>query len=292
MMSSLQSSLVRFMLRRLQIWNKPLPEIQKAMESIKAQPFPDSIRVLQEDLNGIPCNIFCQADKMSKKGILYFHGGGFCLGIYNANRIFVANIAKRTSRDVYMPDYRLAPANPFPAALYDAIAAYKGMLSKGYDAKDIVLVGDSSGCALAISALLVLKQSGFQMPSMVQCITPVFDLAGTGETFLTIAKKDPFQIIDPLGIAKNYISNNNPLSPMLSPLYGELEGLPTISIHAAEYDVFLSDATRFAKKAKENNVEVKIKIWDKMWHVFPMQEKLVPESKRALNELCSQILSF
>lgn len=289
-MSSLQSNFVRFMLRRSQIWNKSLLEIRKIMESMKAEITPSGIQILQTDLNGVPCDSFFHSKEKSKKVILYFHGGGFCLGIYNSNRQFVAKIAERTKFDVFMPDYRLAPENPFPAALDDAIAAYKGLLEKGYREESIVLAGDSSGCALALSSLLVLKQSGYRMPSLMLCITPVFDLAGKGATYTTKAKKDPFQLIDPLWIAKNYISENNPTSPLLSPLYGELEGLPPVFIHAAEYDVFLSDATRFAEKAKESTVEVQIKIWDKMWHIFPMQEKIVPESKRAMNELCSQIL--
>lgn len=291
-MSSLQSCLVRFILRRVKMWNKPLPEIRKAMEFLKAEPFPNLIRFMNKDLKGVPCNVFYQSDEVRKKVILYFHGGGFCLGIYNANRTFVAKIAERTKRDVFIPDYRLAPENPFPSALEDAIAAYKGMLALGYKSEDIVLTGDSSGCALAISALLVLKQSGCAMPSMVMCITPVFDLTGTGETYITIAKKDPFQMIAPLCIAKIYIKDNDPTSPLLSPLYGELEGLPTILIHAAEYDTFLSNAIRIAKKAKISNVKVELKIWSKMWHTFPMQEQIVPESKKALNEICSQILKF
>lgn len=288
-MSSLQSSFIRFMLRRSKIWNEPLLEIRKTMESMKAEDSPSGIQILQTDLKGVPCYTFFHSREKSKKVILYFHGGGFCLGIYNANREFVAKIADRTKFDAFMPDYRLAPENPFPAALDDAIAVYKGLLENGYRADDIVIAGDSSGCALALSAILVLKQSGYGMPSMILCITPVFDLAGKGATYTTKAKKDPFQLIDPLGIAKNYVSDNNSTSPLLSPLYGELEGLPPIFIHAAEYDVFLSDATRFAEKAKESKVKVEIKIWDKMWHIFPMQEKVVPESKLAMNELCSQI---
>ena len=291
-MSSFQSGLVRFMLRKVKMWNKPLQEIRKAMDNLKDEPFPNSIQLKHEDLNGVPCNVFCHSDEMSKKVILYFHGGGFCLGIYNANSAFVAKIAEHTKRDVFMPDYRLAPESPFPSALDDALAAYKGLLAIGYQPENIVLAGDSSGCALAISTLLVLKQSGYLMPSMVMCITPVFDLAGNGETFFTKAKKDPFQMIDPLGIVKNYIKENNPTSPLISPLYGELEGLPTILIHAAEYDVFLSDATRLTQKAKESNVKVELKVWNKMWHIFPMQEQVVPESKKAFNELCSQVLRF
>lgn len=171
----------------------------------------------------------------------------------------------------------------------DAVAVYKGLIEKGCRPEDVILTGDSSGCALALSALLVLKQSGLPMPSQIICITPVFDLAGKGPTYFTKAKEDPFQLADPLGVAKNYIGENNPTSPLLSPLYGELSGLPPILIHAAECDVFLSDATRFAEKARDCDVTVNIRIWDRMWHIFPMQENIVPESKQAMNEICSQI---
>jgi acetyl esterase/lipase len=150
-------------------------------------------------------------------------------------------------------------------------------------------MGDSSGCALAVSALLALKQGGVRMPRALAFITPVFDLAGKGETFLTRAEKDPFELKDPLGIAKIYVGSNNPLSPMLSPLYGELQGLPPVLIHAADYDVFLSDSYRFKENAEKAGVNVELKVWRKMWHIFHMQSSFVPESMKALKELCSHI---
>ena len=256
---------------------------------MKAEELPKDVKIFEEAFGGVSCTSFYPLEKQSDQVILYFHGGGFCLGIYNANHAFVAKIARQTQLNVIMPDYRLAPENPFPGALEDAVAAYKGLLEKGCYREDIVLAGDSSGCALALSALLVLKQSGLPMPCRIVCITPVFDLAGKGYTCSTKSKEDPFQLIDPLGVAKNYIGDNNPSSPLLSPLYGELTGLPPIFIHAAECDVFLSDATRFAEKAQDYGVTVSIKIWNKMWHIFPMQENIVPESKQAMNELCLQI---
>lgn len=288
-MISIQSTLVRFLLKKTDIWNKPLQEIRRKMESIKAKGIPEGITLKKEKVNGVPCEVFLYHEAKMGNAILYFHGGGFCLGIYNANREFVAGISKKTGVNVYMPDYRLAPEHPFPAALEDAVAFYKGMLHKGYAAKDLIVMGDSSGCALAVSALLALKQSDERMPAALAFITPLFDLAGKGETFLTRAGTDPFKLKDPLGIAKIYLGLNNPTSPMISPLYGELAGLPPILIHAGDYDVFLSDAYRFQEKLEAAGGEAKMKVWKKMWHVFHMQATIVPESGVALTELCSYI---
>jgi len=287
-MASIQSSIIRFLLRRSNIWNKPLNEVRKTMEGLKnTNDVPKYIKIEKTALNGVACEAFLHAVKKNKKVIMYFHGGGFCLGIYNANREFVARLAEASEMDVYMPDYRLAPEYPFPAALEDAIATYKGLiLSKGFTEKDIVIMGDSSGCALAMSALLVLKQSGEKMPGSMAFITPIFDLAGRGNSFVSKSRKDPFKLKDPLGIVKIYIGGNNATAPVISPLYGELDGLPPILIHAAEYDVFLSDSDRFAEKAKNAGVRVEIKLWKKMWHIFHMQASFVPESRQALHEIC------
>lgn len=290
-MNSMQSAMVRFLLRRSNIWNKPLMDIRKDMEGIKTKGIPEGITVKKEQVNGVPCEVFLCGEAKKDKAVLYFHGGGFCLGIYSANLEFVAEISKQSGIDVYMPDYRLAPENPFPAALEDAVAVYKGMLQQGYDADNLVIVGDSSGCALAVSALLVLKQSGVRMPKALAFITPVFDLAGKGDTFSTRTVKDPFKSKDPLGIAKIYTGCNNPTSPMISPLYGELGGLPPTLIHAADYDVFLSDSYRFMELMAAGGGEIKMKVWRKMWHIFHMQAPLVPESSKALDELCSYIKS-
>jgi acetyl esterase/lipase len=197
--------LIKFFLRKSGMWNKPLNEIRRNMETIKANPLPGNITVNRYDLKGVPCEKFSIVGQNSKKAIIYYHGGGFGMGIYPSNREFVAKIAANTGIDTYIPNYRLAPENPFPAAFEDAIEVYKALLEKGICDKDIIVMGDSSGCALALSSLLALRKSGYGMPSLVLCITPVFDLTGSGESFKSRAKKDPFQLTDPLGIAKNYI---------------------------------------------------------------------------------------
>lgn len=290
-MGSLQASITRTMIKKSDMWNHPLDEIRKTMEAIPdSEGIPEGILHESSTLNGVAIESFRHAEKKRDKVMLYFHGGGFCLGIYPANRAFAATLAKETGMDVVLPDYRLAPEHPFPAALEDAIAVYKGLLhSEGYRAEDIVIAGDSSGCALALSTLMVLRRSGEQMPERCAFITPVFDLAGTGESFRTKAAKDPFQLRDPLGIAKIYVGENTPTMPELSPLFGSLSGLPKMLIQAAEYDVFLSDAQRIVERVKKMGEQAELRLWKRMWHVFPMQHAFVPEAKQALSEFCAYL---
>lgn len=288
-MTSLRGAVIRFLLGKFNVWNKPLADIRKTMEKIKAQGMPLGVESEIDELNGIPVYRLFPPEAPKKKAILYFHGGGFCLGIYHANREFTARIARETGITVVLPDYRLAPEDPFPAALEDAVAVYRGLLHEGYRADDIVVMGDSSGCGLALAALLVLRQDGTKMPRALVFITPVFDFAGNGKSLKTRAAKDPFKLADPLGIAKIYVGANNPSSPVISPLYGDLAGLPPILVHAADYDVFLSDSLRLHDRASDAGVKVDLKVWPKMWHIFHMQDKIVPEGKKALEEMCSYV---
>lgn len=288
-MGSIQGAVIRFLLRKSNIWNKPLMEVRESMGNIKSKGIPSGVSLKNMEIDGVPCEVFLCDENKKDKAILYFHGGGFCLGIYPANREFVAGLAKASGVNLYMPDYSLAPEHQFPAALEDAVAVYKGMLNKGYNAEDIIVMGDSSGCALALSALQVLKRNGEKMPRALVFITPVLDFTAKGETFRTNAAKDPFNYKDPLSIARIYLKENDPTSPMISPLYGELNGLPSLLVHAGEYDVFLSDSCRFCDEIKAAGGQAELKVWKKMWHIFHMQAALVPESKKALGELCSFI---
>lgn len=288
-MNSIQSYVIRFLLKQSNIWNKPLSEIRKTMEDIKTNDLPNSITIGQEEVNGVACKVFHNNGSQSDKVIIYFHGGGFCLGIYNPNTEFVAKIAKQTGNSVYMPIYRLAPEHPYPAALEDAVAVINGLMARGHRIEQTMVIGDSSGCALALSALHALNQSGKHTPKALAFMTPVFDFVGKGESFITRAGKDPFKLIDPLGIAKLYYQSNNAASPFISPLYSDFERLPPVLIHAADYDVFLSDSIRFKESAEAIGRVVELKVWKKMWHVFHMQAGVVPESNKALDELCSYI---
>jgi acetyl esterase/lipase len=288
-MSSMQSDYVRNMIREAGMWNRPLPEIRKSMEEMQSSGVPDGIRNTRENVGGVECEVFCYEGAARDKVILYYHGGGFCLGIYPSNRDFVAGLAYRCKADIYMPDYRLAPENPYPAALEDAARVYRGMLDRGLQPENIVIMGDSSGGALSVSALLELKEKGIPMPKALAYITPVFDLTGKSETIQTRREQDPFGQEDPLSIAKIYVGENDPASPMLSPLFGNLDGLPPVLIHSGEYDVFSGDSEHFARTVSLTGGEAEYKEWEEMWHIFHMQAAFVPEAELALEKMCAYI---
>lgn len=269
------------------LWNKPLAEIRQFMEGIPAAAA--HLQAVRREIGGVPCEIFDPPDTYKGKTILYFHGGGFCLGIYPSNREFVSGIAKSSGISTILADYRLAPENPFPAALDDAKAVLQELLQKE---NKLIVMGDSSGCALALSALLALKEAGAMLSAALVLLTPMLDFAGQGESLKTRARTDPFQMEDPLKIAKIYLNGNDPYSPMFSPIYGDLKGLPPILVHAADNDVFLSDAECLARKSKDAGCRVDFKVWPDMWHIFHMQAAVVPDAARALDKVYDFINSI
>ncbi len=281
---STQAMITRRLLKKAGIWNKPLEEIRQTMAGIKGGPLPEGIVSCTMSPGGVNCEVFRRTDDASRRTVLYFHGGGFCLGIFNANRSFVAGLAQLLEADIIMPDYRLAPEHPYPAALDDACAVLQALSG----CSRLIVMGDSSGCALALSALQV---SGVTPRALVM-ITPVLDLTDGQARISQSVKKDPFRLEDPLKLTRHYTVGHMPASPSISPIYAELKSLPPTLIHAAQYDVFLSDAVRFNEKAAEAGTELTLKVWPKMWHIFHMQSPFVPEASRALGEIKAFIQKF
>ena len=274
---STQAMITRRLLKKAGIWNKPLEEIRQTMAVIKGGHLPEGIVSCTMSLGGVGCEVFRHADGLPRRTVLYFHGGGFCLGIYDANRSFVAGLAQLLDADVTMPDYRLAPEHPYPAAFDDACAVLQALSG----CSSLIVMGDSSGCALALSALQGLSVT----PQAMVMITPVLDLTDGQARIPQSVKKDPFRLEDPLKLTRHYTAGHIPATPAISPLYAELKSLTPTLIHAAQYDVFLSDAVRFKERADQNGTDVTLKIWPKMWHDFHMQAPFVPEAVRALGEM-------
>jgi acetyl esterase/lipase len=183
-------------------------------------------------------------------------------------------------------DYRLAPEHPFPAAVNDAITAYRWLLADGTDPAIIALAGDSAGGGLALAALVALRDAGDPMPAAAAVISPWTDLALTGDSLRTRAAVDV--MIKPAGMretAEAYLNGQDPRHPHASPLYADLRGLPPTLIHVGDAEVILDDSTRFAGNARAAGVDVTLEVWDEMPHVWHAFAGLLPEADQAIGRM-------
>jgi acetyl esterase/lipase len=205
----------------------------------------------------------------SNRVILYFHGGGYCFGSRETFRGMVAHLAIAAEARALLIDYRLAPEHPFPAALDDAVSAYRWLLGQGIAPSSIVLAGDSAGGGLAIATAMALRDGGAPLPRAIVTMSPWTDLALTGMSVLANQKRDAVLRWDALSLcARHYLRKTLPTNPFASPYYGNFKGLPPLLIHAGSEELLKDDATRIAEKAEAAGCEVSCEIWDGMPHAF------------------------
>jgi epsilon-lactone hydrolase len=217
--------------------------------------------------------------------ILYFHGGAYALGSINSHRDLLSRLASATNLKIVAINYRLAPEHPFPAALEDARTAYRWLLAQGYDSSRIAFAGDSAGGGLAISTLIQLQTAGEALPACAVCISPWTDLTLSGQSVKTKASADPMLNASLLEIyAKYYACGAEKHDPLVSPLFGELKDFPPLLIHVGTDEILLDDAQRLFENARNAGVDVTLKTWDQMFHVFQIIPYL-PESKQSIEEI-------
>lgn len=251
---------------------------------------PKDVEVKSVDMGGIKCEWISPQNFKGKKTILYLHGGGYVLGSINTARTFAIQLARYTGERVLTVDYRLAPENPFPAALEDSLLAFHGLVEQKISPKDIVFIGDSAGGGLSLATILTLKDIDEELPGAVVCLSPWTDLAATGESNRLNAKLDPIfggggGVIKP----HDYAGEEKLINSFVSPLYGDYEGFPPILIHVGTDEVILDDSIRLAEKARKAGVAVSVKVWKGMWHVFTAQGNGLPEARQSLREIADFI---
>lgn len=200
--------------------------------------------------------------------VLYIHGGGYVVGSARAWANFAGQIAQRAGADAFLPDYRLAPEHPFPAAIEDAAAAYRGLVAQG--AERIVVAGDSAGGGLAMALLSILAaESGTPQPLAAAVMSPFTDLALTGASIESRAEADPIFTRGVLAaFADFYLQGQSAVDPKASPLYAGLAGLPPIRIDVGDDELLLDDSRRYAERARAAGAEVTLSVWTGMPHVF------------------------
>ncbi len=228
------------------------------------------------------------ADVAPRRTILHLHGGGFIAGAPVHFRSFASWLAAQARARVLVLDYRLAPEHPFPAALEDAIAAVRALYALGTDHHALGIVGDSAGGALALGTLLAMRDAGEPLPAAAALVSPLTDAAGTGETLRTNATTDVVLTARHKDeLARMYAGQQPVEHPLISPLYADLRGLPSLLIHASESEILFDDARRLAEKAHAANVAVEFTVYPGMMHDFHQAVPLTPESRHAVRGMAA-----
>jgi acetyl esterase/lipase len=223
-------------------------------------------------VGGVPGIWARPANAPARKALVHFHGGGYSLGSAAAYQTFAGNIAARAGISSFVPDYRLAPEHPHPAAFEDASAAYAGLCQLGMES--IALVGDSAGGGLALALLAHLQNESDagrgQAPAAAAVISPWIDLALNGASVSTLAQDDPLVSKAVAEVwAARYLAGESPTHPTASPIHGRLNGLPPVSIHIGSREILLDDARAYAQRARAAGSPVEMHVWEGMLHVFP-----------------------
>lgn len=236
----------------------------------------------------------CKAELLSlvqnpslNRVILQLHGGGYIGAMRNKYRSFAGLYNEIGSGiNVFTPDYRVAPENPYPAALEDALDAWQWLMQSGVQPGKIVIAGDSAGGGLALALCLYLKDHGMELPEGLILMSPWTDLTASGESYETNYTLDPLfgNTKESMIFNRDYVGDEDPTNPYISPLFGSYEGFPPMLIQVGSIEMLLSDSTMLAKKAKEAGVKVRLSIYEGMFHVFQMGELMLQESKKAWEE--------
>ena len=249
---------------------------------------PAGVTCTAVDAGGVSAEWSVADTAANDKAILYVHGGGFVMGSAGSHRDLTGRLSKASGARVLSLNYRLAPEHPFPAQIDDSVAAYSWLLEEGYKPSNIAIAGDSAGGGLALSALLAIRDSGKPLPAAGVGISPWVDMEGKGDSMSTRAAVDPVvQKEGLLGMAKLYLGDAEPTNPLAAPLHANLEGLPPLLIHVGDSETLLDDSNRLTAKAKSAGVDVTLKVWDEMPHVWHLFAPILPEGQQAIEEIGS-----
>jgi epsilon-lactone hydrolase len=253
-------------------------------DMLTAQPLPADVVMTPGELAGIPVIYIDIAGVEPHGTIFHLHGGGFAVGSARGSVGLASSLARKTGMRAVSIDYRLAPENPYPAALEDATAAYRELLERVDDPKSVIVSGESAGGNLAIELLIAGRAESLSMPAAALLFSPMTDLTISGASFATKAGVDPN--ISAAAIrtrVDDYLADTDATDPLVSPVFADLSGLPPLLIQAGSHEVLLDDATRLAVKAAADDVAVTLDITPGVPHVFQAFAGILDEGNAALD---------
>lgn len=254
---------------------------------------PAFVSIEHTTLNGVPAEWVTGGDNVShSKVILYCHGGGYFAGSPRSHRSLTWRLSRDAGMRVLAIDYRLFPEHSLSDAMTDAFNAYKGLLADGYHPNDIVIGGDSAGGHLALVTSQEIRNRGIPMPAALVCLSPFGDLSETSESLITNAKSDAYLPAQVVRAIQRILARNSPLpplSPMMSPVYGDYTNFPPLFLQVSTSEVIADDSRRIANTAAAAGVSVALHEWDNMPHVFSLLGGLLPEANAAIREIATFI---
>ena len=244
-------------------------------------------------IGNIPAEWIIPQKADHNKVILYLHGGGYAIGSKQTHRSLVGQIAKKAGYCALLVEYRLAPEDPYPAALDDAIAAYRWLLETGHDPNDIVIAGDSAGGGLSLATMLQMRDEGLPMPACSALIAPWVDLTISQDSVYNHIDRSPMLFLREMKTwARNYAGIYPLDHPKVSPMYADLSGLPPMLIQVSDSEVLVDEDTILAAKAKEAGVDVTFQQFNGLIHVWHVYWRYIPQARIAINKIVDHIDRF
>ncbi|MDW3214514.1 MAG: alpha/beta hydrolase [Ilumatobacteraceae bacterium] len=220
-----------------------------------------------------------------ERAVLMFHGGGYVFGSPRMYRPLAGRVAKAASAAVYLPSYRLAPEHPHPAAVDDGLAAYRALIEQ-VPVERLAVGGDSAGGGLSVAVLQAARRAGLPMPACLVLLSPWLDLTGDGESHT--ANADSEILILPASVERAtrfYRGDVAADDPAVSPLFGDLTGLPPTLVQVSRNELLFSDSDTFADRAGAAGVDVDLRVADDLWHVWHLMAPVVPEARASIAEI-------
>jgi monoterpene epsilon-lactone hydrolase len=236
------------------------------------------------DLSGIPAEKITPIGATPGKVLLYLHGGGHVIGSLKSHRHLVSRLAAAAGITAFHIDYRLAPEHPYPAALEDAVKAYRQILASGIAPGDIVVGGESAGGNLATALLLKARELALPQPAGLYLLSPWLDMTTAGQSYQKVGARDPIITREGIEMVSAAYLGGKPDNPLTSPVRADPTGLPPMLIQVGSEEVLLSDSLTFADHAAMAGVEVKLHVWPEMPHAWPLFHVLIRAGLAAIDE--------
>jgi len=233
--------------------------------------------------DGVPAEWSTTPGSDGSRVLLYLHGGGFSAGSIVSHRAMVTETGRAAQARTLAIDYRRTPEHPFPAALDDALRAYRWLLAQGVRPDRIAIGGDSAGGGLTLAVMVSLRESGLPLPACGWCISPWVDMEARGESYATKAAIDPMISREyVLELAGWYLGGTASRTPLAAPLYADLKGLPPLLIQVGSAETLLDDSIQMAARAGAADVRVTLEVWPQMIHAWPLFHQQLADGRRAI----------